>query len=97
MPKMSKNSVKAFYTGRIDEFWLKEQIDNREVPEWEIGVKMRNFGLNEFEIELLLSRYVENKSMLDIVAEQGWQSLNSASHYLKSALKKLRDGGFSIR
>lgn len=97
LPKPSKQSVKAYPTEKIDDFWLRQEISQDGVPEEQILYKLRKFGLDPYEVELLMLRYVEGFSMKKIVVEQGWLSIGSANHYLHKALAKLRAGKFSFR
>ncbi len=96
MPKGSKQSIKAIYSDRIEDYWLREQFEQRPLHPDEVELKLKRFGLDKYEVELLMLRYVENKPMKDIVKEQGWVNMNSATHYLRSSLRKLRDGGFKF-
>ncbi len=96
MPKRSKQSIKAYLTDRIDGYWLEAEEKDREISEYEIVTYLKRFGLDPYEVELLMLRFIENKSMKDIVKEQGWVSVTSANYYFRTILKKLREGGFSF-
>lgn len=97
MPKPSRQSVKAYPSDRIQDYWIKEELYERTLSEYEVQAKLRKFGLDPYEAELIILRYIEEKSMQDIVKEQGWLNISSASHYLRRTLSKLREGKFTLR
>ncbi len=72
------------------------EVGPPEVRAEYIESRLIEFGLNPHEVELILLRCVDGRSMKDVVTEQGWVSINSASHYLRTALEKLRTGGFKL-
>jgi hypothetical protein len=96
LPKPTNQSVKAFAYGRIEDLWLKIAFREARVPEEVIVERLKQAGLGVYEIELLMLRYVEGKSMKTIVAEQGWLNKDSASHFLRKALSSLRKVGFTL-
>lgn len=52
--------------------------------------KLKNAGLEDYEVELVILRFIEDKSMIDVMNETGWLSINSANYYLRKAMRKLR-------
>lgn len=58
--------------------------------------RLFNYGLSKFEVDLLVARYVEEKTMEDIKKEQNWTSRGSLSHFLRETLKKLRKLEFKL-
>lgn len=64
--------------------------------EEDLILQLNAFGIDPFEVELVLARFLERKSMRVIMEEQGWLNLNSANYYLRRTLAKLRHGGFKI-
>lgn len=92
MPKNSRQSVNARMVGYIDDLGVPSDSSPEERDK--IEIRLRKFGLSPYEIELLMSRYGEGNPMSVVIEQQGWISVNSAAHYLRTALKKLRDGGF---
>lgn len=97
LPRPSRQSVEPRYSNRIEDYWLREEFYHREIPEYEIVMRLRAFGIGEAHIELVMMRYIENMKMLDIMQKLGWVSLRSANYHLKETLGKLRKGGFSLR
>lgn len=95
LPKYSGQSVTASSAGTWIES-LPGWEGYREVPPHEIEIRLKRFGLDKHEVELIMLRYVEDKTMKQIVSQQGWTSVGSAAHFLRSALKKLRKGGFQL-
>ncbi len=93
LPKLSKQSVKAYPSCKIDSYGLFTQA---LVSEKQLEQRLLEFGLSEFEVEMLLLRFIEKKPMSEIVEIQGWTSLSSANYYLKKSLKRLREGRFSV-
>jgi hypothetical protein len=96
MPKQSNQSIKAFRPyNNIEELgsWANDSEASIEEIEW----KLRKFGLDAHEVELIMLRFMDGKSMIQIVKQQGWTNIDSANYYLKKTLKKLRDGGFKLR
>lgn len=59
--------------------------------------RLYEFGLQAYEVQLLLSRFYDGMSFKDIVDQHKWTSVGSASYHFKMALKKLREGKFSLR
>lgn len=53
------------------------------------------FGLDPYQVDLVILRVVEKKSMKEIVKELGWRSTDSANYHLKKALKMLRERNFN--
>jgi hypothetical protein len=97
MPNRKLKSKKEFYTNRIDDFWIQDDFYNREVSETDVVDQLVEFGLDPHEVELLVLRYIENKSMIEIVKLQGWLKLESANYYLRKTLAKLRAGSFKLK
>lgn len=91
-------SVRGLLTDKIEKyagtFALYKSTTEEKIKN--IQKKLIQAGLSQFEVELLMSRFIEEKSFKEIVKEQGWTSLGSASHYLRSALSKLKKGNFEL-
>lgn len=96
LPKSSRQSVKALYSGRIEEYWLREEFSRKARTVEAIERKLQRFGLSPYEVELIMLRYVDDMQMKEIVKEQGWVNASSAGYFLKKTLAKLRLGGFRL-
>lgn len=96
MPKPSKQSVQAFVATQIENYSLPKEFWDRTMEDHEIEARLRKFGLDNFEVELVMLRYIDNMTMKDIIEAQGWVSVNSVAHHLRSALRKLRKAGFTL-
>lgn len=96
LPRISKNSIKAIYSDKIDSYGELKLEDTRGLSEPELRLKLSKAGLSDFEVELLFLRFIEKKSIKVILKEQGWLNVNSCNHFLRGALKKLRLGGFKF-
>lgn len=95
--RSKRQSIKASYYGNIDAMWV---MNEKHTSLLEIEEKLRMFGLDHYEIDLIIARVVEGKSMKQLIAEQirnkepAWLTANSAGYHYKKALKKLRIGKF---
>ncbi len=58
---------------------------------------MSKYGLTAHEIKLVYYRAVKEMPFENIVKKQGWVSRGSAEYYYKKALKKLREGRFTLK
>jgi len=94
-PKQKRNVPLQFYGTMIDS--MAQKTPKRELSENAIIVRLRRFGLDPYEVELLMLRFVEQKTMKDIVKEQGWTNVNSVNYFLRRVLTKLRKAGFKFR
>lgn len=56
--------------------------------------KLYYYGLQEYEVELIVARVLDNKPISVIVEEQHFISGNSVNYHFKKALKKLKERGF---
>lgn len=63
----------------------------------QIEMKLKQFGLEQYEVELIVRRILDGQGLAEIVDEQGWTNKNSANYFLRKALTKLRKGGFTLR
>lgn len=97
LPKSNQASVQAYPTDRIDDYWIKTEFSKKQLTLEQVEARLKGFGLGDFEIELLMLKYIDLKKMAEIVKIQGWVNINSASHYLRQTLKKLREGRFKFR
>lgn len=97
LPKISKDSVKATPKENIENYSGQFENNLRELPGCEVELKLKRFGLDDFEVELLMLRFVEARPMVEVVKEQGWINVNSANYYLKCTLDKLRRARFTFR
>lgn len=99
LPKNGRKSVAVQYTDQIERFSgpIEAYQAFAELPQEQVIARLRNFGLREFEIELLVARFYENLTFGEIVKKYSWTSIGSASHAYKATLKTLRERGFKIR
>ncbi len=67
------------------------------MPKWEVVARLQAFGLERFEIDILYARFWDEMSFKEIVRKFGWTSTGSANHLFQTALKKLRERGFSFK
>jgi hypothetical protein len=95
MPKQRRNVPLQFYGTMIDS--MAQKNPKRELSENAIIARLRKFGLDPYEVELLMLRFVEQKTVKDIVKEQGWTNVNSANYFLRRVLTKLRKAGFKFK
>src|SRR6185295_14230324 len=72
MPKPSRQSVKDRSYGDVN--WFSKLLYDRETSVAVIEAKLRAFGLREYEVEVLMLRYAENKTASEIMKELGWTS-----------------------
>lgn len=96
LPRLNRQSIKAIRFQFIDELSGRDAFSSDRVPELELIAKLSKAGLSAHEIELIMCRFIDKRPMSEIVIEQGWLSVNSANHYLRRALKILRNGGFKL-
>jgi hypothetical protein len=76
---------------------MAQKTPKRELSENAIIARLRRFGLDPYEVELLMLRFVEQKTMKEIVKEQGWTNVNSVNYFLRRVLTKLRKAGFKFK
>jgi hypothetical protein len=57
---------------------------------------LRSYGLDDWEVRLMMARVVEEKTLAELQAEQGWVSPGHAAYHLRATIKKLRERGFKI-
>lgn len=82
---------------RIASAKLLRELVAEEVPKKRVkGLrkKLEEAGMLQYQVRLLLSRYVDNRSFSDIAKELGWTSSNRVSYHLKQALSELKKRGF---
>lgn len=95
LPKPGTHSVKLYTTQYIENFSERKYMTVEYLEK-----RLVEYGLGPYEVDVIMSRIIEGKSMKQIIAEQKknkeptWLSTNSAGYHLKAALKKLRDAGF---
>lgn len=100
MPKLGTyRSVQAYFTHQIERYTMSADAlytstteENIDTIEW----RLRQYGLMGFEIKLVLARFIGEKTINEIVKEQGWTSVGSANYHLKQALTKLKDRKFKL-
>lgn len=101
LPKMgSYKSVQLVYVGgSIDN--LVEGQSLYETPNEEDTVSLKQAlvdnGLDPHEVDLVLARFVEDKTFREIAATQNWTSMGSCAYHFKMALKKLRERNFKLK
>lgn len=98
LPKNSKNSIRArssdtieIYSDRL-EAWAKK----KEVSKQAWINRLKEAGLDNHEVELVMDRFYEEVPFQGIVKQRGWVSVDAASYALKKAIGKLRKKGFSF-
>lgn len=91
-------SLKAHLTDKIERFSAGYELYNSSTEERINYIKKKLIlsGLSKYEVELVMSRIIEEKPLKQIVDEQGWTSVSSASHFLRSIFRKLREKGFNL-
>lgn len=98
MPKASKSSIKARSSDVIEiysqslEAWAKK----KEVPKHAWINRLKEAGLDNHEVELILLRFYEESDFKKIVQKCGWVSVDACSYAYRKALSKLRKRGFSF-
>lgn len=96
LPKSPRVSVKARNTGYIDNLKPQKEVQIEEAPAVDVEKRLKQFGLSEYEIELVALRFLEGLPMPEITLKQGWLNVNSATHYLRLTLAKLRERKFRL-
>lgn len=102
LPKPSGRSVKLYTQGLSIE---SAATVNSAYPLYKSTTEPRianlidqlyRYGLEEFEVELIIARFIEEKTLREIRTELGWTSHSSIDHHLKQTLKKLKKRGFTL-
>jgi DNA-directed RNA polymerase specialized sigma subunit len=98
MPKASKSSIKARSSDTIEiyseslEAWKKK----KEISKQAWINRLKECGLDNHEVELILLRFYEESDFKKIVQKCGWVSVDAAAYAYKKAIGKLRRKGFSF-
>lgn len=85
----------------------RESVDTAPNPEQlyvstvERGVEamekaLKHYGLDEWEVRLMMARVVEEKTLVEIQTEQGWVSPGHVAYHIRATLKKLKERGFGF-
>lgn len=98
LPKLkTRTSINASATASIERFPEDPPRLPTQGSELDIVIKqLEAFGLKKFEVDLIVSRFFDQKTMKQIVTEQRWTSIGAAEYHLRTSLTKLRKGGFSL-
>jgi hypothetical protein len=93
LPNLSTyRSVKPVYMNDISRFPAPEPLlPGEETEEEAFESKLSRYGLADHEIALIVARYSDDMTLVEIVKSQGWTSNGSCSYHLKQVLKKLRE------
>ncbi len=97
-----ENQLKGFRAKvSVDARPIGQQLESKYVPfEYprtalsrdEIEAKLRRFGLQEYEVDLITDRFVDDKTLSDL----NWNNESSARYHIKKTLAKLRKGDFKL-
>lgn len=99
LPKLNNphKSVGTSYYQDITNLQLPAEFTEEDYTDLgSLEGKLLKAGLSPYEIRLLIAKYVDGRSLRDIFKEGNWTSIGSLNHQLRSATKKLRQGGFGI-
>ena len=66
------------------------------MSKFELSELFRSFGLEAYEIQVMLDRFASEMTWQQIIAKRGWTSRRTANRVLKSVLEKLREREFSF-
>jgi len=97
---MGKASIAASSVGEHIErasAGIEEWQPTPEISQRQLVAKLREFGLEDYEVEMIQDRYFSELRWEDIVKKRGWASSGAASYVLKRVLSKLRKRGFSFK
>ena len=97
LPKRNKGSVQAISTDGIERYHQAFEYPDADLTSKEIEASLRRHGLDEYEIKLVMARFVEDLTVKEIVETQGWTNSNSANYYIRSVLLKLRERRFTLK
>lgn len=92
MPTYDNESRGSSPSARIDNY--SQGLWAPQAPRPDAEKDLARFGLDPFEVELIMARFVDGKPMKQIVKDQGWLNSSSANYFLRKVLKKLREGRF---
>lgn len=67
-----------------------------EIKIFRLQKVLEKFGLEEYEVELIMDKFVAELTLHEIVKIQGWTSTGSCNYSLKQALTKLKERGFKL-
>lgn len=99
LPKTGKSSISASSVGDNIErasASIAEWESTPEMSQRQLVAKLREFGLEDYEVEMIQDRYFSEQKWAEIVKRRGWASSGAASYVLKRILSKLRKRGFSF-
>lgn len=95
LPSLKNNrSAKLVYTDGIERFPAPTPESSFGDDPARLVEKLIRYGLNPYEVNLIMARINEDKTFQEIVEEQGWTSIGTAHFHFRQALKKLRERGF---
>jgi hypothetical protein len=94
---MSRQSIKAYYSDRIDSYGFIVSGDNdTPLSVRDILIKLKEVGLDIHERKLIFYIAIEGWSTKDML-KKGWINEGSVSYHYRKALRKLREVGFNFR
>ena len=99
LPKLrKKGSVETINFADID--WLPSAGEalytSSELDLSVLPTKLKLYGLKKYEVELIIAKFIEEKTLDEIVTAQNWTSKGSCVWHLKKTLRKLKEMGFKL-
>lgn len=95
-----EKDLPSIHKGALD-LLPDDQIQNKQAVVWSpasdseaLEAKLKEYGLLGYQIELLLARFSEGKTLNQISKEFSWLSPNTAHYHLRKALQDLKDRKF---
>lgn len=60
----------------------------------QLDIKLRRYGMQDHQVGLLISRFVDGRTLKEIAKQEGWRSEDTVSYHIRNALKELKERGF---
>lgn len=89
-----RQSVKAIPIPDIERHARGDSSPTPESNTTRMLEKLDRCKLESWEKELIIDRFVEGKTLQQIMMDQGWTSVGSAEYHLKKTLNKLKIRGY---
>jgi hypothetical protein len=92
-----KDGRKLVYSDNIDAlstFFYDYLPSTTDAEVRNFVTKLQKYGLQDYEVEILVERFVNNKTIKEITDESGYTSPGAAFYIIKKAIEKLKTRGF---
>jgi len=87
----TRKSVKAKLSGAHIERYPNPRKVRSALETQELEKKLYSYGLNKYEVDLLIARFSDSLTIEQIVQKQHWTSQGSVSYHLQTTFNKLRE------